>query len=71
MVKGRIPLVWNPGDTMATGVEEYLAEMGMTKAMLEALDPTLSNTRQVSLKTFGMVEDQKQTTLLNLPVKTA
>jgi len=25
----------------------------------------------VSLKTFGMVEDQKQTTLLNLPVKTA
>lgn len=56
---------------MATGVEEYLAEMGMTKAMLEVLDPTLSNTRQVSLKTFGMVEDQKQTTLLNLPVKTA
>ena len=51
------------GEKMATGIEEYLAERGVTMSILEALDEGLRRTRQVSLVSFGFVVDSSQTTL--------
>lgn len=53
----------NPGEKMATGIEEYLAERGVTMSILEAMDEGLRRTRQVSLVSFGFVVDSSQTTL--------
>lgn len=53
----------NPGETMATGIEEYLAERGVTMSILEAFDEGLKRTQQKTLDSFGVLIDPKQTTL--------
>ena len=59
-----IPLRWNPGDTMATGIEEHLAERGVTMDILEAVDEGLRRTKQVRLDQYGVIPGRgAQTTL--------
>ena len=43
-----------PGDIMATGIEESLAERGLTMAILELIDEGLRGTRQTKLTAFGL-----------------
>ena len=56
---------------MATGIEEYLAERGVTMSILEAVDAGLKRTTQKTLESFGVVIDPKQTTLTKFVEKTA
>lgn len=52
-----------PGDIMTTGIEESLAERGLTMAILEVIDEGLRGTRQTKLTAFGLNLDPNQTKL--------
>tara|TARA_B100000035_G_scaffold185608_1_gene158331 strand:+ start:1942 stop:2136 length:195 start_codon:yes stop_codon:yes gene_type:complete len=54
-----------PGDIMATGIEESLAERGLTMAILELIDEGLRGTRQTKLTAFGLNIAPNQTTLFS------
>ena len=54
---------------MATGIEEYLAERGVTMSILEAFDEGLKRTKQKTLESFGVVLDPKQTTITSFVEK--
>tara|TARA_B100000085_G_C18231649_1_gene386153 strand:- start:167 stop:325 length:159 start_codon:yes stop_codon:yes gene_type:complete len=49
---------------MATGIEEHLAERGLTMSILEAVDEGLRRTKQVRLDQYGVIPGRgAQTTL--------
>jgi len=54
-----------PGDIMATGIEESLAERGLTMAILELIDEGLRGTRQTKLTAFGLNIAPNQATLFS------
>ena len=51
----------NPGEKIATGIEEYLAERGVTMSILEAMDEGLRRAdAKCPFMSFGFVVDSSQ-----------